>query len=680
MGVSKPSKSILIIGFIFIHAIVLVACQALVTPTPVGMDIYMTVIVPVQVEGEQVVKIITPTPEPTTLPDTLVICLANEPDSLYPLAVSTEAALPIFEAIYDGPIDSRTYDHQAVILEKLPSLADGDATVQTITVTEGDMVVAADGSVAPLTRGLWIIPSGGSQPEKYTGGEILLDQMIALFRMRPDLKWSDGTPLTAQDSLYAFNLQADPITPGDKVVVEHTASYQAVDDRTLQWTGLPGYKDPAYYANFFYPLPEHTWGQYKPEELPQVEQASERPLGWGPYRIEEWTRGDHITLTRNPNYYRAGEGLPRFEYLVFRFIGNDSSSNLAVILSGECDIVDKNAHLEQQLDLLLDLQASGLVKAVFGAGPLGEYLDFGIQHSDFDNGYNPIVDKRPDFLSDVRVRRAIAYCLNRQAVVDDALFGQSLVLDTILPPNHPLFNPQVSTYPYNPGKGKSLLAEAGWADRDGDGVVEAQGVEGVPDGVKFILAYESTDEVDYSTQRNKAMQILANSLSECGIQTNLQVYPRNEWLEPGPQGKLFGRGFDLAQVAWQIDFMPLCSLYSSDQVPGRPDRDWIPIMDPQAGRKSFPIGWEGSNVVGFYSPEYDTACGAAMSALPGQPEYKANYLKVQEIFSDKLPAIPLYLNLRLSATRPDMCGFNLDPTTKSEFWNIEEYGYGPLCK
>jgi peptide/nickel transport system substrate-binding protein len=85
-------------------------------------------------------------------------------------------------------------------------------------------------------------------------------------------------------------------------------------------------------------------------------------------------------------------------------------------------------------------------------------------------------------------------------------------------------------------------------------------------------------------------------------------------------------------------------------------------------------------VVGFYSPDYNAACGGAMSALPGQPEYKANYLKAQEIFSDQLPAIPLYLNLRLAATRPDMCGFSLDPTAKSEFWNIEEYGYGPLCK
>jgi len=676
----KTNKSMLILGFILIYAIILAACQTLVTPTTADMDIYMTVVVPVQVEGEQVVKIITPTPEPTTLPDTLVICLANEPESLYPLAQVTETALPVFEAIYDGPIDSRSFDHQAVILEKLPSLADEDAAVQAVTVKEGDKVVAADGRVALLTRGLWIIPSGSSQPEKYKGGEILLDQMVALFRLRPGLKWSDGTPLTAQDSLYGFNLQADPASPGDKVVIEHTASYQALDDRTLQWTGLPGYRDPAYYANFYSPLPEHTWGQYKPEELPQIEQASQRPLGWGPYRIEEWTRGDHITLTRNPNYFRAGEGFPRFEYLVFRFIGANPNVNLAVILSGECDIVDKNAHLEKQLDLLLDLQASGLAKAIFGAGPLGEYLDFGIQYGNYDNGYNPAVDKRLDFFSDVRVRRAMAYCLNRQAVVNEALYGQSHVMDSILPPNHPLFNPAVSTYPYDPGKGKSLLAEAGWADRDGDGIAEAQRVAGMPDGAKFIIAYESTDEVDYGTQRRTTMQAVARSLAECGIQATVQVYPRNEWLKPGPDGKLLGRRFDLAQVAWQIGFTPLCSLYSSDQVPGHPDRDWIPIMNPQAGRKNFPFGWEGSNVVGFYSPEYDAACGATMSALPGQPEYKASYLKVQEIFSDQLPAIPLYLNLRLAATRPDMCGFSLDPTAKSEFWNIEEYGYGPLCK
>ena len=79
------------------------------------------------------------------------------------------------------------------------------------------------------------------------------------------------------------------------------------------------------------------------------------------------------------------------------------------------------------------------------------------------------------------------------------------------------------------------------------------------------------------------------------------------------------------------------------------------------------------------SAEYDSVCHAALQSLPGQASYDENHLKAQEIFADQLPVVPLYLRLKLAATRVDMCNFIMDPTANSEMWNIEEFAYGPLC-
>jgi peptide/nickel transport system substrate-binding protein len=84
-------------------------------------------------------------------------------------------------------------------------------------------------------------------------------------------------------------------------------------------------------------------------------------------------------------------------------------------------------------------------------------------------------------------------------------------------------------------------------------------------------------------------------------------------------------------------------------------------------------------VSGYSNPEYDAACKAALQALPGQPAYEENHLAAQLIFSNDLPVVPLFLRLKLAATRPDMCNFFMDPTADSEMWNIEEFGYGEGC-
>jgi len=260
-------------------------------------------------------------------------------------------------------------------------------------------------------------------------------------------------------------------------------------------------------------------------------------------------------------------------------------------------------------------------------------------------------------------------CMDRQAVVDTVLFGQSVVLDTYLPPEHPLFNPNVKHYDYDVEAASKLLDEIGWVDEDGDPATPRvyKGTDPkIPQGTPLEFAFETTS----ATQRMQATQILADSMAKCGIKANLKYYPASEWFADGPDGKLFGRRFDLGQFAWLTGVEPACDLYTTENIPGDPE-----AVDAN-GKPLYPFGWGGQNETGYSNPEYDKVCNAARQALPGMEAYETNHLKAQEIFGEELPVVPLYLRLKLAATRPDMCGFIMDPTANSEMWNIENFDYG----
>jgi len=615
-----------------------------------------------------------------------VICLGQEPDSLYLFGTDMLAASQVQEAIWDGGTagyDNRSFGYQAVLTEKLPSLADGDAVINTVTVNEGD-TVSAGGAVVTLEVGTVIRPAGCNSDDcaiTYEGGALEVDQMVVTFTFLPGLMWSDGTPITTADSLYAFDVAADPDTPSGKYTIERTASYEALDDLTVVWTGIPGYLDSTYFLNFFAPLPEHVWGQYTAVEMLEAEEVARTPMGYGPYVIEEWVAGESITMTKNEYYHRADEGLPYFDNLVYRFVGENSNANIAAILSGECDIVDQTSGLEDQSELLLELQNSGQVNATFVTGTTWEHADLGINPVSYDDGYSQAAGDRADFFGDVRTRRAMAMCFDRQAVVDTVMYGQSVVLHTYLPPQHPLFNADVAQYPFDVAAGSALLEEVGWVLAD-DGVRVAQGIPGIEDGTRLSVNYWTTN----ATQRQQATQILAQTAAECGIEVNLEYWVAGEYFADGPEGPVFGRRFDIGQFAWLTGVEPPCDLYHSDFIVGDADLlvgdvPWLQaaLPDRALDEPAFPYGWGGQNDPGYASAEFDAACDMALQSLPGQASYDEGHLLAQEIFAEDLPVIPLYLRLKLAATRPDMCGFIMDPTANSEMWNIEEFGFGPLC-
>ena len=161
--------------------------------------------------SEQAVPTIMPPPSftPTPSPRTLTVCLGQEPNTLYPYGNLNAAAQSLLAAIDDGPVDRIGYTYKPAILQKLPSVVNGDATISQITVNNGSEVVDANGNLTALNIGTSVRPSGCRSSGcaiNYSGSALQMDQMSVTFHLRPDLTWSDGTPLTADDLVYGYQI------------------------------------------------------------------------------------------------------------------------------------------------------------------------------------------------------------------------------------------------------------------------------------------------------------------------------------------------------------------------------------------------------------------------------------------------------------------------------------------
>ncbi|MCP5094804.1 MAG: hypothetical protein GY943_04555, partial [Chloroflexi bacterium] len=388
------------------------------------------------------VVVSTSTPIPTTTPPekVLTICQAQEPDSLYMYESSMLAAQHVRHAIYENLVTNLDFSYQAQGIEKLPSLADGDALLESVEVQVGDMVVDADGNVVPLAAGIAVRTVDGQRITADDSPRIM-SQLSATFTLKP-LVWSDGTAVSASDSVFSFeaNRAANTFRNADKIA--RTAVYEATGDLTLRWVGLPGYLDQTYFLNVWSPLPRHQLGQYALDTLAALAEVRERPLSSGPFVITEWEPRRQITLSQNPYYYRTDEGLPKLDRVVYRFIPDSNELN-AELLAGNCHVGTQDSTNMGQVPFLQQSNAQGLLTPHITSGTVWEHIDFGIDSAGAYGDGNG----RPDWFEDVRVRQAMMMCTNRQQIVDEVLYGAAELTHAYVPDNHPLMPTDLQQWP-----------------------------------------------------------------------------------------------------------------------------------------------------------------------------------------------------------------------------------------
>lgn len=561
-----------------------------------------------------------PTPSPVP-PKVLKVCVAEDPGNLFTYADASSRALSaVIAAIYDDPFEQNPLgmDQPAGILSQVPSQQNGAIRFEPVPVSAGMMVADAYGNPTVLKAGLLVRPAGcedGSCAVAWDGSAgFMMDQESISYAFDPNARWSDGQPLSAGDSVFAFQV-AQALVPQSKTwVMDRTADYQSPDGTAVVWTGIPGFRSQDAAAFFWNPLPAAVLASNAIENLADMPEASLTPLGWGPYRFGE-RDASSLTLEKNPFYAHAAEGLPAFDQLIF-VIQPDREQAIAGLTDGSCDVLDGSYALEQLgVEALTALAQS--VSLHWQGWDAVEQLVFGITPVSYDDGYSAWSGERPDYFGDPRTRQAILGCLNPTDLAAE-------VLSHYLPSGTSL---DALGLPTLAGDPQALLTEVGWAlPAEGEGGFRvALGVANVLDGTKFDL----TLLTGQSALARDVAQAIVTRLGQCGISVSWQSMPVEQLYAPGPEGFLFGRQFDLALVSWQAG-LPGCALYASDSIPNE---------------RNF---WIGTNLAGFADPAFDLACAKAREAESSQTCLTCVGLE------PAFPAIPLLPHLIAWASRPGL--------------------------
>ncbi len=572
-----------------------------------------------------------PAPQATPIPQEIVIQLGSEPASLYLYDPDAGiAAAQIRSALMEGPYIGPDYHRQAPILTEIPEMGGPHARLIPITVTAGMTVVNDAGDLITLTAGSRVRPAGCRYlgcAVTFTGASLVMEQWIVTYTLRPTIRWSDGMTLTALDSVYGKVIACNAATAAaPKDICQRTSSYYAIDDLSAKWTGVPGFLDRTYNLHFWTPLPYHVLSHTTASEILSGSYGR-APLGWGPFRITEWITNDHITVERNPYYWRTG--YPLLDKITFRFQGDAYHE----MLLGNVQVAtyDNPAGADHRSELLLPQNKPGAL-IYWRPSTILEHMDFNMQ---------PETIRYP-FFTDRLVRIAIAYAVDKQTILDTLYDGLGEVATSYVITRHPVFTEGI-TYPYSPVMATRMLTTAGWADSNGDGIME-----------KFGQPLHFTHTTTTAPERITLTTLIQQNLAAVGISMTLQYSPSNQFFTPGENSLLFGRHFDSVNFAWAYDtWNPACEIYMSDQIPNSTNN------------------WTGSNVAAYNSSAYDGNCSAARTTFTPSLAL-ANHQETGRRLSEDLPIIPLYFRPEIGIASPviEAAEPSLDPGETSELWNV----------
>jgi peptide/nickel transport system substrate-binding protein len=355
-------------------------------------------------------------------------------------------------------------------------------------------------------------------------------------------------------------------------------------------------------------------------------------------------------LRKNPQYHRSDEGLPRFDVLLFRFLGGDVNAAIQQLVTGECDVLDRSLLPYGAYSSLIDLEEEGHLKLAWGVAAELTRIDFNL---------DPVGDSfERNIFGDSRLRQALAACIDREGMLEEVAFNQGMLTDTYLSPLNPLYSDDVQPIEYDIQAVSELLDQIGWQDDDGDPETPrvAKGVAEVTFGTPLAFTYLTT----HGGVQEMIAKRLATDLTQCGVAMSIAFEDANSIKEEWPTGTVFGRRFQVVGWSWPDWVTPLCEMFAARDIPS----DVTPF---------------GSNASGFNHAAFNDACAQIMLGVSDDEGYLNAVLQSQEIFATELPAVPLYVHPKLLAGAKGLCGVQIEPLSFSDLWNLEEYDIGEGC-
>ena len=418
--------------------------------------------------------------------------------------------------------------------------------------------------------------------------EVAEDGLTITFELRRGLRFSDGEPLTAEDVAFSYDfiMDEDIAAPRQRAYYRRVQEVEAVDEHTVVFRFAEPYFNALSLAGGLPVLAEHYYGRFR-EDPEAFNNSRSRLFGSGPYRFPaagEWTPDSgRVELERNPRYWGPVE--PPFRRLVWEVIENDSA-RLTTYRNGDIDLYQ--ARPREFEDLLKDPALMERSESRAYMSPTAGYSYI---------AWNQREEAGTPF-DDPRVRRAMTFLTDRDALIDEVLAGHAEVAVSPFNPRSPQHDEAIEPRRHDPERARALLARAGWEDRNGDGVLEDE--EG--NDFSFELTY-----VQASTDTQRVVEYLRDAWARAGV----EMVPRpTEWsvmLEAIDQGD-----YDAITLGWTSGIeVDIYQMFHSSQI------------------------GEGDNYVGYSNPELDAVIEQARATVEEGPRMELWHRAERHLFEDQ---------------------------------------------
>jgi len=478
-------------------------------------------------------------------------------------------------------------------------------------------------------------------------GSVSEDGLTITYYLKEGIVWSDGDPFDCQDVVFTWEAI---MHPGSGAV--STSGYQDMESVTCpdRYTVVVKYKKyyPPYLIMFSSILPSHI-GLDPAKMTGWAYNRNPHPV-LGPFKLEEWVYGDHMTFVRNEKYeYWEPEGKPYLDAIVLRWIGSREVGK-QLIQTGELDFL---------WDLIeADIPEAQAWKGVKLSNPPStgtERLVLNTADPELDAPCNGFLRENPSphwALGDPKVREAIELGIDKQTIVDELLYGLAEVGTTER--NLGWAKGDIPESEYNPDKAKGLLEEAGWTDEGGDGVRECHGCPYAEAGKALRLKIQTTSG---NKLREQAEQVIMEMLAEVGIELYIENVPSSELFASYASGAFRKHG--------QYDILMYTTSYG---------------IDPQSHTEGYFASWnipcddnagKGFNYSRWIDDEFDKWIEVA-GTNPDLEVRKDAYQKAAECVQAGRPHIYLYDRVDIDLLSEDFMGYNMN-VWSALTWNAEEW-------
>ena len=280
--------------------------------------------------------------------DTIVLGYTQEPASMFTLVEQAFVQRNAYILIGGYPVSSLNYDFAAnMYVPQLPTLENGGAVLEPVEVSEGTMVVDANGDVAELAAGMTLLDPEGNSLD-YSGGPVTMNQMTMNWELVEGILWSDGEPLKAADMELASAINCDPESGSTTFFLCDRTASETISDTAVSVTFVPGYTPPLYFTignggctgPCWYPSHRvlsdgRTLADVPAAEWATLPEIATSPIDTGPYVLTEWVTGQSMTFEANPLFYL---GPPKTPTIVITFVA-DTNQAVAQLLTGDVDVL-----------------------------------------------------------------------------------------------------------------------------------------------------------------------------------------------------------------------------------------------------------------------------------------------------------------------------------------------------